>query len=96
MTQDTESIEQRRKRLKWRANHRGMKEMDLMIGGYANNNLANMDQSALDDFEAIIDVTDAQLSDWLTDKTPTPRAFQTRVFAEIKAQTFQIADYKKL
>ncbi len=86
----------RRKKALWRANHRGMKEMDLMLGQYAERKLAGMGIGQLEEFEAILEISDAYLSDWLTDKTETPENFQTSMFAEIKAQSFVSNDYKKL
>jgi len=86
----------RRKKILWRATHRGMKEMDLMLGGYAQSNLAQMDTHEMDQFEEILEISDAQLTDWITGKTPTPDYVQTKMFAEIKAQTFATIDYKKL
>ncbi len=85
----------RRKQLLWRAQHRGMKEMDLMLGCYGEQNLARMSAEQLDEFAAILEVSDAFLLDWLTDKTATPVEYQTAMFAEIKAQSFVSTDYKK-
>jgi len=89
-------IELRRKKILWRANHRGMKEMDLMLGEYATKHLASMNEAQLDEFESILEISDAELNDWLTDKTPTPAEFMTDMFAAIKAQSFVVEDYKKL
>lgn len=86
----------RRKKILWRATHRGMKEMDLMLGGYAQSNLAQMDSDDMDMFETILEISDAQLTDWITGKTPTPDYVKTKMFAEIKAQSFATTDYKKL
>ncbi len=88
--------ENRRKRMLWRARHRGMKEMDLMLGCYAEENLAAMTELQLDEFETILEVSDAFLLDWLTDKTETPARYQTSMFAQIKSQSFVTNDYKKL
>ena len=95
MSDRSSQLELRRKKLLWRATHRGMKEMDLMLGTYAGENLKKMTAGEMDEFETILNTSDAQLSDWLTDKTPTPPAFQTELFATIKKQSFKPADYKK-
>ena len=96
MTDLQSDLSHRQKRVLWRARHRGMKEMDLMLGHYAEQHIAAMGAAQLDEFEAILEVSDAFLLDWLTDKTETPPAFQTAMFAEIKAQSFVTNDYKKL
>jgi antitoxin CptB len=87
--------ERARRKLLWRAKHRGMKEMDLMLGTYASQHLDHMTADELVEFAEILDTSDAQLSDWLTNKSPTPKSFQTEMFANIKKQSFVPADYKK-
>lgn len=68
----SETIEIRRKRLKIRAWRRGIKEMDLLIGGYADAHLAAMDQAALDEFEQLMDEHDQDLLAYATGTKPVP------------------------
>ena len=68
----TETIEIRRKRLKIRAWRRGIKEMDLLIGGYADAHLSKMDTEALDEFETLMDEHDQDLLAYATDQQPVP------------------------
>jgi len=96
MTDALPELQVRRKRLLWRARHRGMKEMDLMLGKYAERELDNMSVEQLAEFETLLEVSDAFLLDWLTGKSPTPADVETIMFAEIKAQSFLVSDYKKL
>jgi antitoxin CptB len=56
----------RRKRLTFRAWHRGTRETDLMIGGFADAHLSTFDAAQLDRFEALIEVPDLVLFDWVT------------------------------
>ena len=55
------------KKLLYRANHRGTKEMDLVIGGFANENLKKLTFEELKEFELILNFTDKELSSWLVD-----------------------------
>ncbi len=96
MIKNLPETQNRRKRVLWRARHRGMKEMDLMLGRYAEQNLAGMNEAQLTEFEAILEVSDALLLDWLTGKSETPDDFQTVMFTQIKSQSFLTSDYKKL
>ncbi len=89
-------LDNQRKKILWRATHRGMKEMDLMLGGYATQNLATMTEQEITEFTEILQVSDASLHDWITDKNPTPKQYQTPLFAAIKRQSFAPKDYKKL
>jgi len=96
MTNHETDIQLRRKKLLWRATHRGTKEMDLMLGTFASSNLNHMSNEELDEFETIIEVSDAYLGDWITGKSPIPEQFLTTMFNKIKDQTFDSTDYKKL
>ncbi len=53
------------KKLLYRANHRGTKEMDLVIGGFANENLKKLIFEKLKEFEILLNFTDKELSSWL-------------------------------
>ncbi len=55
------------KKLIYRANHRGTKEMDLVIGGFANENLKKLTFEELKEFEILLNFTDKELSSWLVD-----------------------------
>lgn len=68
----TETIDIRRKRLKIRAWRRGIKEMDLLIGGYADAYLASMDEAQLDEFEQLMDEHDQDLLSYATGLKPVP------------------------
>ena len=73
MTQDLQAaLEIRRKRLLYRANHRGTYENDLMIGGFVKTRIATMTVAELDEIEAVMEFPDAELADWLTGRKPIP------------------------
>ena len=66
------NIETRRKRLKYRANHRGIKEMDIILGGFANARLDKLTKSELDAFEALMEESDRDLLIWFTGEADFP------------------------
>jgi len=70
-----ESSETRRKRIRIRAWRRGTKEMDLILGGYADARLAAMDGPALDLFEALLAEDDHALYQWVTGQATPPADF---------------------
>jgi antitoxin CptB len=61
-----------RKKLLWRATHRGIKEMDLIVGGYAERNLAQMSVAELEEFSRILDLPDQDLLSWATLQSAVP------------------------
>lgn len=68
-------VEARRKRLKIRAWRRGIKEMDLILGGYADETLADMTDADLALFEAMLGENDHDLYAWVTGQQEPPPRF---------------------
>jgi len=83
MTAAAEHPESRRKRLLWRASHRGIKEMDLILGGFAGARIAAMTQAELDQLEAVIDLPDRELLAWATRQEPVPAHLRSPLLDEI-------------
>ncbi len=79
----TETAENRLKRLKMRAWRRGMKEMDLILGGFADTHLGGLDAGLLDDFELLLNENDQDLFPWFTGLQPMPPRFEP-IFKEIR------------
>lgn len=65
----------RLKRLRIRAWRRGIKEMDLVLGGYADAHLADMDDAALDVFEAVMGENDHDILQWVTGQVAPPARY---------------------
>ncbi len=78
-------LEITRKRLLWRATHRGIKEMDLVIGGFAAQNLGNMSDSELNRFAVLLDIPDQDLLAWLTNQESVPQNLASPLLAQILA-----------
>jgi antitoxin CptB len=79
------SSENRRKRLLFRAERRGFKEVDLIFGAYAQAELAGLDEAGLDQFEALLAAPDQDVYAWLRGAAPVPSEFDNPVFAGLKA-----------
>lgn len=61
MTEPETNFEARRRRAIWRATHRGTKEMDWLLGGFATAALARDDAPNLDAFETFLACPDPDL-----------------------------------
>jgi antitoxin CptB len=68
----TEPRETRIKRLLMRSWRRGIKEMDLILGGFADAELAGLDATALDDYERLLEENDWDLYYWVTGAQEAP------------------------
>ena len=65
----------RRKRLLFRAWHRGTREADLILGSFAEAYLDGFDAAQLDRFEALLECPDAELFDWINARAAPPPAY---------------------
>jgi antitoxin CptB len=77
-----EDIEVRRRRAVWRAGHRGTKELDLLVGRFADAHLAAMGDEELARFETFLAVSEPQLQAWLLAPDLEPPGGETE-FADI-------------
>ena len=78
-------IDARRKRLLYRANYRGFKEADILLGGFAKANVETLSNEAIGQFEALLANKDHDIYDWITGKHPAPAEFDTPVLEMIRA-----------
>ncbi len=79
-------LDPRRRRILFRAHHRGMREMDILFGKFADAHIATMSDQELTDFERLLeDATDRDVFMWLTDEAPVFPAFDTSIFHRLKA-----------
>ena len=83
---ETPELDARRRRLLFRANHRGTKEADLIIGGFVARTIASLSDPELDELEAVLEYPDVDLADWLTGRRPVPVEFATPLLRRIKVE----------
>lgn len=67
----------RRRKLKFRAWHRGMREVDLLLGRFADAHVDAMSESFLADFEALLDLPDPEILGWITGEFTVPPEHDT-------------------
>lgn len=71
----SETPENRLKRMRMRAWHRGMKEMDLIFGPWADDSLASLDTATLDLFDTMMAENDQEIFTWFTGHAAPPAAY---------------------
>ena len=84
-TRTSEGLNDRRKRLLYRAWHRGMREMDLIMGRFADAAIAEMSEAELDAFEKLSDVPDPDLYNWIANNAAVPAPHDTALLAKLRA-----------
>jgi antitoxin CptB len=79
-TISSEGLDARRRRLLFRAWHRGMREVDLITGRFADAHIAELSEAEVDDFERLMDVPEPDLLSWVMGQAPAPAAYDTALF----------------
>ena len=85
MANSSYKLDLRRKLLLWRANHRGTKEMDVLLGGFARDNIDSMQPSELDELERLIDVPDPELMSWIMGEVAVREEYRNPVTERLLA-----------
>ncbi len=67
-----EDLSMRRRRLRYRAWHRGTKEMDLVLGPFADAHAEAFGPAELERLEALMDEADTDLLKWVMGQEPMP------------------------
>jgi antitoxin CptB len=80
-----DQLDTRRRRAAFRATHRGTKEMDWMLGKYADNRLAAMADPELDLFEKLIQLPDPDLQAWILDPALISQSAFAPLIADLRA-----------
>jgi len=84
MTQrSSEGLDPRRRKLLFRAWRRGVRETDLIVGRFADAYIDKFDDAALNDFERLIEVPNAELYAWVVGAEDAPAEFDTTVLRQL-------------
>lgn len=84
-SRSSEGLDPRRKRLLFRCWHRGTREMDMLLGGFADANIASLSDDEIVELERLIELPDPDLYAAFCEKTPLPADYADGIFLRIKA-----------
>ncbi len=84
-TRTSADLDPRRRKILFRAWHRGMRETDLIMGRFADAEIGNLSDAELDLFEQLIEVLDRDLLSWITGEAEVLANYDTDVFRRLKA-----------
>ena len=87
-----EKVDKRRKRLRYRSWHRGMKEVDFILGHFADTHLATFSDHQLDQFEVVLNQSDPDLYAWFSGRQPLPADLGGNVMKLVMNFKFSIHD----
>ena len=80
-----ETAEIRRKRLRFRSWHRGTRELDLMLGRFADRHIDGLTPEQLDRYEALIECPDPDIYRWISGGETLPPEHDNDVVEMIRA-----------
>ena len=75
----------RRRKLKFRSWHRGMREMDLIMGRFADANIDAMGPAELDAYERLMETPDPDLFGWVLAEGPPPAEVDSPMLQRLRA-----------
>jgi antitoxin CptB len=81
----SEGLDPRRRRLLFRSWHRGIREMDMVYGRFADAQIAALSDPELDDYEKLLELRDQQVFDWVFGAQPLDPAYDTPLFRRLLA-----------
>jgi antitoxin CptB len=90
-TRSSDGLDDRRKRLLFRCWHRGTREMDLILGRFADTAISLLSDDDLTELERLLEVPDPDLYAALTGDMPLAPEYATTLFTRIKA--FRAVDH---
>ncbi len=80
----SDGLDARRKRLLFRSWHRGMREMDLVLGRFADAQIAALSDAQLDEYERWLEFPDLQIFNWVNGAQAMPPEVDTALFRRLR------------
>ena len=80
-----ENLAMRRRRLKLRCWHRGMKETDLLLGRFADSEVEGLDAAGVAAFEALLETPDQEILGWIVGGEPVPDTARSPILDRLLA-----------
>jgi antitoxin CptB len=65
-------MDNRRKKILFRSWHRGTKEMDIILGNFADKYIKDLSDAQLDAYENLLEVPDLDVYNWIIGKEDAP------------------------
>lgn len=80
----SEGLDLRLRKLKFRLWHRGIREMDLVMGGFADAELMKLSEAELTEVEGWLDIPDQQMFAFVNGSETPPADLDTPLFRKLR------------
>jgi len=87
LSRTSDDLSPRRRKILYHAWHRGTRELDLLLGRFADSAIADLTDAELDEFEALLEVDDRELFGWVLGTREVPATAPAGVFGKLMAFT---------
>jgi antitoxin CptB len=84
MTRSSEGLDPRRRRLLFMCWHRGIREMDLIMGRFADEHIDRLSDEEIAELERLSEQRDQDLLGWFTGEFDTPAEFDTPLLRKMR------------
>ncbi len=80
MNKDFANLSDRKKKLRWHSWHRGMRELDILVGTMVDNNIFHMSEEDLIMLEEFLELDDAVLWSWVSKQKPIDAKYDNQIW----------------
>jgi antitoxin CptB len=84
-TRSSDGLDARRRRMLFRAWHRGTREMDLIMGRFADAMIGTLTEAELDEFERLSEQPEPDVYAWITGDRAVPPEHDTALFQRLRS-----------
>lgn len=84
-TRSSDGLDSRRKKALLRSWRRGIREMDLILGRFADAEIGTLNDTEIEQYERLLDVADVELFSFMSGEKPAPDAVDTAIFRRVVA-----------
>jgi antitoxin CptB len=84
LRRSSDGLDPRRRRLLYQSWHRGIREMDLIMGGFADAFIETFTEAELDEFERLIVLPDQEVLGWVTGEFAVMAEYDTPLFRRLR------------
>ncbi|TPM11764.1 succinate dehydrogenase assembly factor 2 [Mesorhizobium sp. B2-3-11] len=81
----SEGLDAHRRKLLFRSWHRGLREMDLILGTFADTEIGTLTAEEIEQYEKLLDIADTEFLPLVTGERPVPAEIDCAVLQKILA-----------
>jgi antitoxin CptB len=80
----SDGLDARRRKLLFRCWHRGMREMDLIMGRFADATIDHLTEDEVAQFEHLMEAPDPEILAWITGEAAVPPDYDSALFRRLR------------